>query len=68
MAKPGKEDESTNNNKKSSKELEPEVWSPDTYDDITWKDVAHAVDRLSFAGFVVYFTMATIGHLLVIAL
>ena len=67
MEKPGKEDGCINNNMKISKEREPEVWSPE-YDDITWKDVAQAVDRLSFAGFVAYFTVATIGHLLVIAL
>ena len=66
IGKPSKED-GINNNVKGNKDWEPEVWSHD-YDDITWKDVAYAVDRLSFVGFVAYFTVATIGHLLVIAL
>ena len=67
--KPGLENGINKKGMKPSKAQEPEVWSHDKVDDdITWKDVAYAVDRLSFFGFVVYFTVATIGHLLVIAL
>lgn len=58
---------SKNNTVKRFKAREPEIVSDDDYEDITWKDVAHAVDRLSFIGFVAYFTVATIGHLFVIA-
>lgn len=49
------------------KEREQDFSPHEDVDDLTWKDVAHAVDRLSIIGFVVFFTFATVGHLAVIA-
>ena len=66
IGKQGKNVGLNNNKVKGFKEREPEVMSHDEDDEISWKDVAHAVDRLSIIGFILYFTIATVGHLVFI--
>ena len=63
----GKQSENVglNNEKKGFKDWEPEV-VPHDQDEFTWKEVAHAVDKLSIIGFILYFTLATVSHLVII--